>query len=132
MANERNDAKKWADGVETYPATGQDLADYQRNRHALAQFQAPLLVSQHNPHTRLFVACFDGTGNDNHKDPEHITNIGILDDQVQTAVRHNVKNVSGYYVPGVGTQDDAFTRNLDGGLIYSDAPQMGAREGAAT
>ncbi|MBB4132703.1 hypothetical protein GGR62_003528 [Xanthomonas campestris] len=124
MANDRDTAKTWADGVETYPATAQDLAAYQQSRHALAQFQAPLLVSQHNPHTRLFVASFDGTGNDKHKDPEHITNIGILDDQVQTAVRHNVKNISGYYVPGVGTQDSAFTRNLDGAVGYSYGPRM--------
>ncbi|WP_162231344.1 phospholipase effector Tle1 domain-containing protein, partial [Xanthomonas vasicola] len=124
MGNERNDEKKWADGVETYPATAQDLAEYQLSRHALAQFQAPLLVSQNNPHTRLFVASFDGTGNDKYKDPEHITNIGTLDDQVQTAVSNGVKNIGGYYVPGVGTQDDGFTRNLDGGLGYSYGPRM--------
>ncbi|MDV2451374.1 DUF2235 domain-containing protein [Xanthomonas hortorum] len=124
MGNEQNDAKKWADGVETYPATAQDLAAYQQSRHALKQFQAPLLVSQKNPHTRLFVASFDGTGNDKYKDPEHITNIGILDNQVQTARTDNVKNIGGYYVPGVGTQDDAFTRNLDGGLGYSYGPRM--------
>ncbi|MFL8004652.1 DUF2235 domain-containing protein [Xanthomonas vasicola] len=127
MANERHDEKKWADGVETYPATAQDLAAYQRSRHALTQFQAPLLVSQKNPHTRLFVACFDGTGNDKYKDPEHITNIGILNNHVQTAKTDNVKNIGGYYVPGVGTQDDSFTRNLDGGPGYSDGPRMEAR-----
>ncbi len=124
MANASNDKKKWADGVETYPATAQDLAVYQKSRDALSQFQAPLLVSQNNPHSRLFVASFDGTGNDKYKDPEHITNIGTLDDQVQTAVSNGVKKIGGYYVPGVGTQDDAFTRNLDGGLGYSYGPRM--------
>ncbi|KFA26187.1 hypothetical protein KWU_0100650 [Xanthomonas vasicola pv. musacearum NCPPB 4394] len=118
--------------METYPATAQDLAVYLQSRHALTQFQAPLLVSQKNLHTRLFVACFDGTGNDKYKDPEHITNIGTLDDQVQTAVSNGAKNISGYYVPGVGAQDDAFTRNFDGGLGYSDGPRMEARERAAT
>ncbi|WP_372375717.1 phospholipase effector Tle1 domain-containing protein [Xanthomonas axonopodis pv. cajani] len=83
-----------------------------------------MLVSQKNPHTRLFVACFDGTGNDKYKDPEHITNIGTLYDQVQAAKKSNVRNINGYYVPGVGTQDDAFTRNLDGGLGYSYGPRM--------
>nr|WP_304383033.1 DUF2235 domain-containing protein [Xanthomonas vasicola]MDO6970374.1 DUF2235 domain-containing protein [Xanthomonas vasicola] len=124
MGNERHDEKKWADGVETYPATAQDLAAYQQSRHALTQFQAPLLVSQKNPHTRLFVACFDGTGNDKYKDPEHITNIGTLYDQVQAAKKSNVRNIGGYYVPGVGTQDDAFTRDLDGGLGYSYGRRM--------
>ena len=124
MANERNDEMRWADGVETYPATARDLAAYQQSRHALAQFQAPLLVSQQNSYTRLFVACFDGTGNDKYKDPEHITNIGILHDQVQAARKADIRNIGSYYVPGVGTQDDAFTRNLDGGLGYSYGPRM--------
>lgn len=110
--------------METYPATAQDLAVYLQSRHALTQFQAPLLVSQKNPHTRLFVACFDGTGNDKYKDPEHITNIGTLYDQVQAAKKSNVRNIGGYYVPGVGTQDDAFTRDLDGGLGYSYGRRM--------
>ncbi|AVQ06847.1 TPA: DUF2235 domain-containing protein [Xanthomonas vasicola pv. zeae] len=89
--------------METFPATAQDLAVYQQSRHALAQFQAPQLVSQNNPHTRLFVACFDGTGNDKYKDPEHITNIGVLSDQVYAANKANVRNIGGYYMPGVGT-----------------------------
>ncbi|WP_134984195.1 phospholipase effector Tle1 domain-containing protein, partial [Xanthomonas axonopodis] len=97
---------------------------YAHSRHKLAQFQAPLLVTQHNPHTRLFVACFDGTGNDKNKDPQHITNIGILYDQVQTAAKKGFENIGGYYVPGVGTQDDAFTRNFDGALGYSYRPRM--------
>ncbi|WAT16013.1 hypothetical protein [Xanthomonas fragariae] len=80
----------------------------------------------------LFVVSFDGTDNDKYKDPEHITNIGTLDDQVQTAVSNGIKNIGGYYVPGVGTQDDALIRNLDGGLSYGDVPQMEARERAAT
>ncbi|WP_171890803.1 DUF2235 domain-containing protein [Xanthomonas axonopodis pv. vasculorum] len=124
MSNEHNDAKTWPDDVETYPATAQDLAAYAHSRHKLAQFQAPLLVTQHNPHTRLLVACFDGTGNDKNKDPQHITNIGILYDQVQTAAKKGFENIGGYYVPGVVTQDDALTRNLDGALGYSYGPRM--------
>ncbi|MCF5983619.1 DUF2235 domain-containing protein, partial [Xanthomonas perforans] len=92
-----------ADGVETYPATAQDLAVYLHSRHALTQFQAPLLVSHKNLHTRLFVACFDGTGNHKYKDPEHITNIGTLYDQVQAAKKSNVRNIGGYYMGGEGT-----------------------------
>ncbi|UKR54097.1 DUF2235 domain-containing protein [Xanthomonas fragariae] len=108
----------------TYPATARDLADYERSRQTLAQFQAPLLVSQQNPHTRLFVACFDGTGNDKYKDPEHITNIGVMYDQVQAANFAGFQNVNGHYLPGVGTQNDGFTRNLDGAVGYSYGPRM--------
>ncbi|WP_162484584.1 hypothetical protein [Xanthomonas sp. GPE 39] len=46
MSNEHTDAKTWPDEVETYPAMAQDLATYAHSRHALAQFQAPLLVNQ--------------------------------------------------------------------------------------
>ncbi|WP_343123550.1 DUF2235 domain-containing protein, partial [Xanthomonas axonopodis] len=83
-----------------------------------------MLVSQHNPHTRLFVASFDGTGNDKHKDPEHITNIGILSNQLDAANFAGLDSVRGHYVPGVGTQDNAFTRNLDGAVGYSYGPRM--------
>ncbi|WP_230599071.1 T6SS phospholipase effector Tle1-like catalytic domain-containing protein, partial [Xanthomonas albilineans] len=124
MGNEHTDAKTWPDDVETYPATAQDLATYAHSRHELAQFQAPLLVSQQNPHTRLFVACFDGTGNDKNKDPQHITNIGILYDQVHAANFAGLHSVNGYYVPGVGTQDDSWTNKLDGALGYSYGPRM--------
>ncbi|MBL9198478.1 DUF2235 domain-containing protein [Xanthomonas fragariae] len=86
-----------------------------------------LLVSQQNPHTRLFVVCFDGTGNDKYKDTEHITNIGILDNQVQTAKSNNVKNIGGYYVPGVGTQDDTLNRSLNAAVGYSYGPRMEER-----
>ncbi|WP_042825414.1 phospholipase effector Tle1 domain-containing protein, partial [Xanthomonas axonopodis] len=55
---------------------------------------------------------------------QHITNIGILYDQVQTAAKKGFENIGGYYVPGVGTQDDAFTRNFDGALGYSYGPRM--------
>ncbi|MDV2451371.1 hypothetical protein [Xanthomonas hortorum] len=78
-----------------------------------------MLIIQKNPHTRLFVTSFDGTGNDKYKDPVHITDIGTLDDQVQTAASNGVKIIGGYYVAGIGTQDDAFTRNIDRGLCYS-------------
>ncbi|CBA16126.1 T6SS phospholipase effector Tle1-like catalytic domain-containing protein [Xanthomonas albilineans] len=124
MGNEQTDPNKWPDAVEVYPATAQDLAIYAHSRHELAQFQAPLLVSQQNPHTRLFVACFDGTGNDKNKDPQHITNIGILYDQVQTAAKKGFENIGGYYVPGVGTQDNALTNTLDGAFGYSYGPRM--------
>ncbi|WP_080933047.1 phospholipase effector Tle1 domain-containing protein [Xanthomonas albilineans] len=124
MGNEHTDPKKWPDDVEVYPATAQDLAIYAHSRHALAQFQAPLLVSQQNPHTRLFVACFDGTGNDKHKDPQHITNIGILSDQLDLAYSRGINNIRGHYVPGVGTQDDALTNKVDGAFGYSYGPRM--------
>ncbi|MCL1561418.1 hypothetical protein [Xanthomonas nasturtii] len=63
------------------------------------------------------------------KEPEHI---GTLDDQVQTVMRDGVENIGSYSVLGIGTQHDALIHNLDGGLSYSDGPQMEARERTAT
>ncbi|SBV50562.1 hypothetical protein XBLMG947_1342 [Xanthomonas bromi] len=70
------------------------------------------------------MACFDGTGNDKYKDPEHITNIGVMYDQLQAAKKSGIRNIGGYYVPGVGTQDSAAERTLDGIAGYSYGPRM--------
>lgn len=63
------------DGVSSYPATDQQMATYRQAHDALAQFSAPILIRSDDSHARLYVASFDGTGNDAVKDPEHRTNV---------------------------------------------------------
>lgn len=63
------------DGVSSYPATDQQMATYRQAHDALAQFSAPILIRSDDPHARLYVASFDGTGNDAVKDPEHRTHV---------------------------------------------------------
>jgi hypothetical protein len=52
------------DGVSHYPADEHDLQSYRDAQLALSQLPVPILVSAQRPHERLFVAAFDGTGND--------------------------------------------------------------------
>ncbi len=77
MGSERNNnLRRWPDGVDTQPASQEVLEGYQKARTQLAQFQAPLLVGAAKPHGRVFVAAFDGTGNDKDKLPDQKTNVG--------------------------------------------------------
>jgi len=99
------------DGVSSYPATEQQMRTYPAARQALAQFQAPVLVHAGNPHARLYVACFDGTGNDVNKDPAHATNVA----KIYKQILENSGNpqIAGGYVPGPGTQDGWWARTVD-------------------
>lgn len=93
---------KHPDGVSAYPADANDLDSYRRASEALARMPAPELVSADNPHERLFVATFDGTGNSMYKDaPENHTNVADIYKQVQ---RQQLPNIQAGYVEGPGTQ----------------------------
>lgn len=94
------------DGVETYPATLEDLATYTQARAQLAAFQAPVLVDGERTRERLFVAAFDGTGNSLHKDaPENLTNVARIREQVEALhKRGEASQIATGYVEGPGTQ----------------------------
>jgi hypothetical protein len=66
-----------------------------------------------NLHARLYVANFDGTGNDKEKDPEHATNVAVLHDKLAMAHRRDPRIVSDY-IKGAGTQDNLVSRTIDG------------------
>ena len=94
------------DGVETYPATLEDLATYTQARAQLAAFQAPVLVDGDRTRERLFVAAFDGTGNSLHKDAhENLTNVARIREQVEALhKRGEASQIATGYVEGPGTQ----------------------------
>ncbi|WP_237561569.1 T6SS phospholipase effector Tle1-like catalytic domain-containing protein, partial [Frateuria defendens] len=99
------------DGVLYYPADAARLQTYRDASQALSRFQTPVLVHTSNPHGRLYVAAFDGTGNDVRKDPEHATNIAKIYAQIADSGNPQIK---GDYVEGPGTQDNAIARTWDG------------------
>lgn len=119
MGGNRNqdDPARWPDGVETYSA---NLQSYDAARQQLAQFKTPELGG---PNGRVFVACFDGTWNDKNQDAVK-TNVAEIHDQIKTAEKQGLRNVSAGYQSGVGTQDSEFIKKLDGGLGYSYGPRM--------
>ena len=102
------------DGVSTYPADEHDLDSYRHASHALSQLRAPILLHASNPHERLFVAAFDGTGNSLYKDaPENRTNVALIYQQIEAGRKRGITHISAAYVEGPGTQDDLIRRTKD-------------------
>ena len=102
------------DGVPYYEADARRLQSYVDAAEALSRFQSPVLVHSGNPHERLYVAAFDGTGNDEFKDPGHETNVAKINDQINALVKQGNQQIAAGYVPGPGTQDNYIARTLDG------------------
>lgn len=102
-----------SDGVSYYAADAQRLQSYARAKSTLSCFHAPVFVHADNPHERMYVASFDGTGNDKFKDPGHETNVAKIDDQVQRLQLAGNQQIAGGYVPGPGTQDNFAARTFD-------------------
>lgn len=66
------------DGVGFRQAGEADIQTYRDAERQLATHRMPVLLPANDPNARLFVACFDGTGNDAAHDPEHAINIGYI------------------------------------------------------
>lgn len=107
------------DGVPYYAASPQELKSYAEAREALSLLEVPVLFHTNNPHEYLYVAAFDGTGNDKFKDPDHETNIAAIDDQIGKLTGRIGDHVKAGYVPGPGTEDNTVARLLDGAQGYT-------------
>ena len=99
------------DGVPYCEADARRLQSYVDATEALSRFSTPVLVHSNNPHQHLYVAAFDGTGNDFYKDSQHATNVAKIYKQIVDAGNDQI---AGGYVPGPGTQDHFLARTLDG------------------
>lgn len=99
------------DGVSYYEADASRLQSYVDAAEALSRFQTPVLVHIGDPHEYLYVAAFDGTGNNVLEDPKHATNIAKLYEKISD---DGNRQISAGYVPGPGTQEHFFARTLDG------------------
>lgn len=101
------------DGVSTYPASLTDQVIYAQTKETIHRLEQPTLYDNRDPHQRLYIAMFDGTGNDAINDPEHQTNVGEFKDQIE-ALQLNDPHVRRGYVEGPGTQENLPTRAWDG------------------
>jgi hypothetical protein len=117
---------KKPDGVTTYPANEHDLQSYSDASRQLSQLSAPLLIRSSNPHERIFIAAFDGTGNDMSKDKAsgHMTNVALMTAQIQAAFPSRNDPVQVGYVAGPGTQENRITRTVDGARGYTYEPRL--------
>lgn len=101
------------DGVTRYAATPHDIDTYEMASRQLAAMRIPKLASPERPDQRLFFAYFDGTGNDAARKGEVKTNVALLYDQTEAALRDN--NALGtFYLAGPGTQSNGAAALADG------------------
>ena len=107
------------DGVSYYPADAHDMLTFEDAKRDLARFSAPILVHAGHPHERLYIAAFDGSGNDALKDPEHATNVYKINAQLEELRTIGNRQIGVGYVPGPGTQDNAIDRTWDGMRGYT-------------
>lgn len=105
-----------SDGVGHSVAAAERTGQYDADREQLtkAGFQVPVLFDSRNPHSRFFLACMDGTGNDAIDDPEHETNVGRIADQLFKRRAEGDTRIGVGYVQGPGTQHGLLRRTLDG------------------
>lgn len=102
------------DGVATYPIDARDRQLLDDAVAQLSQQRMPLLLRSGNPDDRMFVAAFDGTGNDADRDPLHRTNIGLVRDRIVEANDRQQNGLQVGYVAGPGTQSRLLPRLIDG------------------
>ncbi len=100
-------------------AIAQDLELYKRMRQQQAQQPAPVLHSHGNPHEYLFIALFDGSGQDVNNPKQLPTSIGELWIQARRLEHTEDSRIGTHYVPGVGTQDHLIPRLVDGATAYT-------------
>jgi hypothetical protein len=81
--------------------------------------RVPVLVRARNRNERLFIAAFDGTGNNKFSDPDHATNVAKIDDAVTFAGLFTDAQVFSRYVQGPGTQDNWLVSTADNALGHS-------------
>ena len=106
------------DGVRTDQATPQDFMLYGQAQQALSQWSAPVLLHADNPHERLAIINMDGTGNDAVHDPEHITNVGLFNKELEFLSKAN-PHIHAIYETGPGTQKNIIVRMADGAIGYT-------------
>jgi len=107
------------DGVSYGPAASH-LTVYVDDRQELLPFLEPVLLHASNPHERLYIATFDGTGNDKFHDSGHETNVALISDQIEALKLAGNPKIGGDYVEGPGTQQHApLAHLLDGMFGYT-------------
>lgn len=67
----------------SYPADAHDLDTQIQLRLAMARLSVPVLYHQSNPNEYLYIALFDGTGQDVNNPDQIPTNVGVLSKQAE-------------------------------------------------
>lgn len=111
----------------SFPASSQDLNSYADARRELGGMQVPVLIKANDAHERMFVAVFDGTGNDMRQDgAEHHTGVARIYQQIRHAEKQG-RHLAAGYVEGPGTQENLLARVHDsatGSTVAGRAERM--------
>lgn len=126
MGNESNTDDLPEDDVSSYAASASDMHLYEDASNTLSRFKAPILLHKGNPHEHLYMAAFDGTGNDKFKDPEHATNVALIDNQLSEMIQAGNGQIGEDYIPGPGTQSEPILRVFDGATGFSHEKRVEA------
>ncbi|WP_305805062.1 XVIPCD domain-containing protein [Stenotrophomonas sp. YIM B06876] len=102
------------DGVAHYQVSDRELNSYREANEALSGMHAPVFLTANRPNSRLYLAAFDGTGNDVTRDPHHPTNVAKLDASIKVLNEQGMGSVRSGYVAGPGTQAGWWGRTIDG------------------
>ncbi|PTR35149.1 putative peptidoglycan binding protein [Luteibacter sp. OK325] len=112
--HKRDSKGRLRDDVRTDPVTAADRKAYTKAAHEVGDLSVPRMFNSSDPHSRFYIANFDGTGNDLWKDPEHATNVGKLHLQLVEA-GDSESRIHSNYIKGAGTQDGVIARTIDSG-----------------
>nr|WP_063570513.1 DUF2235 domain-containing protein [Luteibacter rhizovicinus] len=110
--HKRDSKGRLRDDVRTDPVTAADRKAYTKAAQEVGDLSVPRMFNSSDPHSRFYIANFDGTGNDLWKDPEHATNVGKLHLQLAETGKREPRIHSGY-IKGAGTQEGAIVRTID-------------------
>jgi hypothetical protein len=111
--HKRDSKGRLQDNVRTVSVTAAERKDYANAAREVGGLPVPRMFNSSDPHSRFFIANFDGTGNDLWNDPEHATNVGKLHLQLVEASEHDSR-IRASYIEGPGTQEGVIARTLDG------------------
>jgi len=107
------------DDVLMHAADAAQLHSCKVAQESLSRFRVPTLLNEGDPNDRLFIAMFDGTGNDFRTDPDHATNVARMFNQLESLRVAGASAFHASYLPGPGTQENPITRIADGALGYT-------------
>ncbi len=109
---------RYPDGVSRYAADPHDLETYARAESALSEMRVPVLHDHEDPASRLFIAYFDGTGNDAGRPDKGLTNVAQLHAAtVEAAAMDSTLGTA--YLRGPATQENAVVSLADGARGFS-------------
>ena len=110
--HKRDSKGRLRDDVRTDPVTAADRKVYTKAAQEVGDLSVPRMFNSSDPHSRFYIANFDGTGNDLWKDPEHATNVGKLHLQLVDAGDREYR-IHSNYIKGAGTQEGVIARTID-------------------